>query len=120
MRIRAIDDEKDWLFGKGQNDYLRNRKATIQNIETRLRATLGECFFNLTAGIDWLNLLGGKDQTAISLAVSAVILNTQDVTGIKLLTMTLDVERRLTIQYVAETTFGQVSNQFQYDLNGIG
>ncbi len=115
MRVRAIDGSHDWLFGKGQNDYVRNLAAVVQNINTRLSAFLGDCFFDNAAGIDWFNLLGNKDQLALNLAVSAVILNTENVTGIFQLSLTISVRRNIEIRYVVQTTYSRASATFAFD-----
>ncbi len=121
MRVRAIDQNHDWLFGKGQNDYLQANAAIVQSINTRLSSFLGDCFFNLNAGIDWFNLLGSKNQVALNLSISATILNTQNVTGIRQLSVNLShLTRDLTVTYQVQTTFSTASSVFQYDLNGIG
>lgn len=120
-RVRQIDVDHNWLYGKGQNDYVRGNQAIGQNINTRLNSFLGDCFFDLSAGIDWFNLLGEKNQIALNLAISAVILNTQNVTGILQLSVDLGaVTRNLRVAYKVQTTYSTVSNLFQYDLNGIG
>ncbi len=120
MRVRTLDVSHDWLFGKGQNDYLRDNKAIAQNINTRLNAFLGDCFFDLASGIDWFNLLGAKDQTALSLAISATILNTEGVTGILQLSIFLDVARNLTVKYDAQTVYSRTANRFQFNANELG
>lgn len=118
-RVRALDVNGDWTYGKGQNDYLKKNPAVAQNIRTRLLAFLGDCFFDLNSGIDWFNFLGSKDQIALNLAVSAVILNTTDVTGVKQLSIKLEpTTRKLTIQYRVQTTYSILTGSFQYDLNG--
>lgn len=120
MRVRALDVDGNWLYGKGQNDYLKNNAAVAQDIKTRLLSFLGNCFFDLGAGIDWFNYLGSKDQTALNLSISAVILNTANVTGLKQLSVVLNRDTRiLTIRYQVQTTFSVLSGAFQYDLNGI-
>lgn len=108
MRVRALDSAGDWLFGKGQNDYKTGRDATAQNLQTRISSFLGDCFFDLTAGIDWFNLLGGKDTLSLQLAVSAVILNTQNVLSILELTSNLNSQRVLTLFYKVNTSYGVV------------
>lgn len=119
MRVRALDANGDWTYGKGLNDYVTQNRAVAQNIQTRLLSFLGDCFFDLGAGIDWFTFLGGKDQLSTNLAVSAVILNTTDVTGIRQLSIVLSpTTRKLTIQYKVQTTFSVLSGEFQYDLNG--
>lgn len=119
MIVRAIDINGDWLFGKGQNDYRTNNDAIAQNIKTRLSSFLGDCFFDTTSGIDWFNLLGGKDQLVLNLAINAVILNTQDVTGVLQLFSNLSDARVFFVQYKVQTTYSQLSATYQYDLNGL-
>lgn len=119
-RVRALDSLGDWTFGKGANDYLTKNRAVEQNIQTRLLEFLGDCFFNLGAGIDWFTFLGGKDQLSLNLAISTTILNTTDVTGIKQLSAVLEPSnRKLTIRYRVQTVYTVFSSSFVYDLNGI-
>lgn len=119
MRVRAIDVNGNWLYGKGQNDYLRNNAAVAQNIQTRLLSFLGNCFFDLGAGIDWFNFLGSKELIQLNLSVSTVILNTTGVVGLKQLSVVLAPGTRLlTVQYQVQTTYSVLSGAFQYDLNG--
>lgn len=106
MLVRALDIDHDWTFGKSQNDYLRNKSAVIQNIDTRLNEFLGDCFFNNGAGIDWFNLLGAKDQAALKLAITTVILNTAEVVGLLQLSSNLNDIRNLNVQYTVQTTYG--------------
>lgn len=121
MRVRALDSNGDWTYGKGQNDYLTKNRAVGQKIRTRLMSFLGDCFFDLGAGLDWFTFLGSKDQLALNLAVSSTILNTTDVTGIRQLSINLNrVTRQLTIQYQVQTTYSVLSGAFQFDLNGVG
>ena len=115
MRVRQIDATGDWMYGKGQNDYLTANPAVAQNINTRLNSFLGDCFFDSGAGLDWFNLLGAKDQTALNLSISAVILNTREVTGILQLFTTLDVTRRFTVQYRVQTSYSTASSTFVFD-----
>jgi hypothetical protein len=119
MIIRALDSNGDWTYGKGKNNYNSGNSAVAEDIQTRLSSFLGDCFFDTGAGIDWFNLLGGKDQLALNLAVSAVILNTSNVTGLLQLSIVLNRQSRaIVIQYKVQTTYSQITNTFQYDLNG--
>lgn len=120
MRVRAIDIENDWLFGKGQNDYRQNVDAVTQTIKTRLQSFLGDCFFDTGAGIDWFNLLGGKSTLQLNLAIKAVILNTENVTGILELFTLLDSDRTFTVQYRVQTTYSISGDTFTYDFNTVG
>lgn len=112
MRVRSLDALHDWNFGKGKNDYKRDQDAVAQNIDTRLLSFFGDCFFNVSAGIDWWNLLGAKNQLSINLAVSRMILNTAYVTGIVQLSIELNVRtRNLHIVYEVETSFGRTASE---------
>lgn len=117
MIVRSIDSQNDWTFGQGKNNYKKNNAAISQCIQTRLQSFLGNCFFDVTAGIDWLNFMGGsKNQLAINLAISAVILNTPNVTGILQLSANLTENRIFTVVYKVQTVYSIASNTFQYDL----
>lgn len=111
MIVRALDATGDWLFGKGLQDYKSNQLAVMQNISTRLKMFLGDCFFAASAGIDWFNLLGSKNQVTLNLAITAMITNTQFVTGVTQLSLNLDAARNLLITYNVSTSFGQSSGQ---------
>lgn len=119
MIVRALNGVGDWEFGKGKNDYKRDINAVKQNIKTRLMSFLGDCFFDITAGVDWFTLLGGKDPLALELAVSTVILNTQMVTGLLQLNVTVSPSRTMSLTYRVQTTLGETGDTFQYDANGI-
>lgn len=109
MIVRALDATHDWEFGKGLNDYKSAADAVAQDIYTRLNSFLGDCFFDQSAGIDWLGFLGGKNQLGLNLAISATILNTAGVASMTQLSVNLSTTRRFTVQYSVMTTFGPAS-----------
>lgn len=119
MRVRALDGDGDWQFGKGRNDYKQGLKTVVQNIKTRLMSFLGDCFFATGDGIDWFNLLGSKETLGLELSVAATILNTSEVTGLLQLSVSLDSERRVFINYQAATIYGTAANAFIFD-TGVG
>lgn len=110
MIVRSIDTDGDWLFGKGLNDYKSANSAVAQDIQTRLYSFLGDCFFDLGAGINWFGFLGSKNELGLNLAVSAVILNTANVISLTQLSITLTTERVCTISYTVQTTYSTTSN----------
>lgn len=104
--VRSLDLNGDWNFGKGKNDYLIANAAIVQNIATRLNSFLGDCFFDLAAGLDWFNLLGSKSSKPLELAVRSVILNTQNVVG--LVDVSINIEettRRIDMKYTVNTIY---------------
>lgn len=114
MIVRRIDVDGDWTFGRGKGDYLVANSAVAQNVATRLRSFLGDCFFETGAGIDWFNLLGEKDQTSLNLAIAAVILNTQNVLKLQRLAVSLSTTRAITIQYQVLTSYSSVAAALQF------
>ncbi len=107
MIVRSIDSDGDWSFGKGKNDYLSANDAIGQNIKTRLQSFLGDCFFAMSAGIDWFNLLGSKNIIGLQLSIQATILNTTGVTRIVDFSLSLETNRRLNLQYTVETIYSR-------------
>lgn len=63
MKILALDDNHDWVFGQGQADYREGLDCLVENLETRLLSWKGDCFFDTEAGLDYANLIGsfGKE-----------------------------------------------------------
>lgn len=83
MIFRALDENHDWTFGKGKADFLKENSAIGLNIKTRVMSWVNDCFFDLTAGIDWNNRLGSKNQKALLDAdLKRVILGSENVTGL--------------------------------------
>ena len=62
MRIRNIDNNNDWRFGKGLSDYVKDAYAVGLDIKLRIQEWYNDCFFDLQKGIDWETRLGYKNQ----------------------------------------------------------
>jgi len=107
MIVRTITSGHDWTFGNGTSNYLSNNDAVVQSINTRLYSVLGDCFYSLSSGIDWFNLLGGKNITALQLAVNNCILSTTGVTTVLELNLVLNLDRSVTITYQVVTVYSQ-------------
>jgi hypothetical protein len=115
--VRALDVNGDWTFGKGTEDYTSNNQAVAQCIQTKCMMFLNDCFFALDQGIDWFNLLGAKNQSALNLAITTVIAGAPFVTSVLQVSVNLDdVSRLLQISYVVTTAFS--NNQNSYVLPG--
>lgn len=110
MIVRAITDTGDWTFGKGRNDYKVNSAAVAQNIKTRLQSFKNDCFFAAQDGADWWNILGGKSLLAIQLAVTSIILNTDGVTSIVSLSISLDKSRNAVVKYEVTSVYSLTKN----------
>lgn len=83
MIFRSLDSDGDWQFGRGKNDYLAGDAAIGLNVRTRIMSWVNDCFFDLTAGIDWNNRIGKTNQKALlELDLRRIILTSEGVTGI--------------------------------------
>lgn len=111
MRVRALDGTGDFKFGRGTSDYKVDIDALAQNIQTRLKSFLGDCFFDLGAGVDWFNLLGSKNIQELKLVLVAVILNTENVISCTELIASISSTRNFLIQYSVNTVYGEITNQ---------
>ncbi len=108
-RFRGIDADGDWQFGAGLQSYFTDEDAIAADIKTALRLFLGEVFFDLTAGVDWWNLLSsrGKDvDQSIILQCRQVVSSREGVTRINRVESILDRDtRRLSVRFDVDTVF---------------
>lgn len=121
MIVRALNSSGDWTFGASLNNYKSANIAVQQNIQTRLSSFIGNCFFDMGAGINWFGFLGSKgsnNNLQLSLAISAIILNTPDVLGLLQLSFNLSSSRQFAISYKVQTSFSVTGSDFIYDLAG--
>lgn len=112
MIIRALDANGDWKFGQGKQSYKVGQEAVMENIETRLYAFLNDCWFDMTAGIDWLRLLGDKNtREEIVLSARAVILQSYGVVRINHISVSVSAQRRMILQFNIDTIFTSQFNR---------
>ena len=108
MRVsRLIND--DWSFGKGLANYVANSAAIRQNVVTRLRSFANDWFLDVTANIDWLNILGNKNnQGIITSEIRRVVLETEGVLTITAFELIEVTERNALIQLSITTIFDEL------------
>lgn len=110
MIVRGIDNNSDWLFGKGKNDYKTEKDAVAQMIQTTVMSFVGDCFFAVNKGIDWFNLLGTNEEVQLKLSIATEILSISEVTGIIEISTNRDINRKLSLSYKVDTIYGIVDN----------
>lgn len=117
MIIRDIDKNNDWTFGAGKNNYRTGINAIAEDIKTRLLCFLGDAFFDLTFGIDWILYLGSRNrQEELQLEVASVIMDTQNVTRIDKLDLNLTDKRLINLSYTVDTALGRLDGEVFYNL----
>jgi len=65
MKVRRIDKNGDWTFGQGTANYADGAEAVRQNVLTRLKSFQNDWFLDMNACIDWLSILGNKNNREI-------------------------------------------------------
>jgi len=105
MIIRALDAAGDWTFGMGRQNYLTGPAAIAQDVQTKIQSWLNDTFWAMNFGVDWRNLLGGKDQAAILMQVRTMILKAQGIVKINSVQANLDSNRRLFISWSVNTIY---------------
>jgi len=107
MIIRALDENGDWTFGRGKSDYKQDQEALKQNIDTKLKEWVGDCFFNQNAGINWqTRLAAGNQKDRLEQEISSLILKVDGVVNVALLTVEV-ANRKFTVNYEIETIYSQ-------------
>ena len=109
MIFRQLDDNHDWVFGAGMQNFTTGTKAIALNIQTRILSWRGDCFWNMLAGIDWINRLGNKNQAALlSAELRRLILQSYGVTGLQAFDTVTD-GRAFTVTTTVNTETGQTT-----------
>lgn len=65
MKVRTLDSNWDFNFGKSRQDYARESLGTAYDVKQKIQCWYNDCFFDMLDGIDYKNLLGekrGKEQ----------------------------------------------------------
>lgn len=105
MKVRALDTDNDWTFGKSL--FKRDNNAVAQSIKTKLQSWRGDCYFDLTAGVDWSNILGSKIKQLAIADIKRVI---AQVTGVLTIDVDFDTieDRVLTVSYSVTTIYNDI------------
>jgi hypothetical protein len=110
MKVRALDANDDFSFGRGAQCYLKDADALAQSVKTRLRQWLNNCFFAMDEGVDWANELDIGTKDALDADIKRTILKTSGVLRISSYTSTLDADtRELAIEAYVDTIYGNIA-----------
>lgn len=112
MIIRTVDDQGDWVFGRGRQSYLRNLDALRQDIRSRLLLWKGECFFATAEGVDWNNYLDRGTAALLYRDIRRVISQTGGVLRTRAFRATLESEaREVSVEVELDTIYGSLALQ---------
>ena len=109
--FRGITEARDWTFGQGRNSYFTREQAIAADIKTSLYFFLSDCFFAMSTGIDWWNLLASKGEVAkqnILLQARQAIIQREGVVRINSVDAVVDsARRRITLKFNVDTIYSR-------------
>ena len=118
MATWGLDKNGDFAITNNSVILLTDNEEIVQNVETRVKEQIFDCFVNLNAGIDWLNLPRNKSEIeALTNNVRKIVSATNGVTGILDISANLDNASRnlkIVVRYKTKFTDENVS-QFLFD-----
>jgi hypothetical protein len=106
MIIRGLDENGDWVFGKGKNSYKTAQSAIMQDIKTKLLEWKGDCFFSQNSGIDWINRFDKNQESNLEEEIRTLLIQCYGVVGVENVSVSL-VDRVFSAQYTITTIFSQ-------------
>jgi hypothetical protein len=118
MKFRSIDTDNDWNVGRGVQSYATDLQALTLNLRTRILSWVGDCFFDLDAGVDWKNLLEYNQKTQLIDAIKAIAFRTAGVLRVYDIVLTV-TNRTAGIAFSVDTIFGpNVQNAINLSVGG--
>lgn len=106
MRYRALDEDGDMTFGGNNKNFLKDIKAVIQAIKTRIKLLKGEWWENTEEGFPlFQDILGNYDELKIKNRIVERIQQTQGVLSVT----NIDIEyknRKLNFKCNVSTIYG--------------
>ena len=114
MRYRKLDDDGDYSFGQGQNNFhINTPEGVAQAVMTRLKFWVGEWFADTSDGTGWsTDVLGKFTDHLFELMIRQRILGTPGVLRIDSFDSQFDGDtRKLSIQSSITTIYGSANLQ---------
>lgn len=95
MRVRRIDKNGDWTFGRGRNSYASTGESVAQRVKTRLQSFKGDWFLDLDHGLPWFaRFEKPADLALLEGDIKRCILETPGVDSLLVFSIDLDPETR--------------------------
>lgn len=112
MKVRSLDRNSDWTFGKGRNNYIAGANLVAQKVATRIKSFKNDNPLNVDSNIDWIDLLGrkGTEDTILD-EIERVTLTTEGVTGNVSIDASLNRDRVQKIELSYDTIYGRQSTE---------
>ncbi|MDN7790435.1 hypothetical protein QZM66_22995 [Burkholderia contaminans] len=108
MRVRRLDANGDWTFGRGRADYADRSESVAQRVTTRLRSFRGDWFLDLDHGLPWIERMErGNERDRLEGDIKRQILGTEGVAQTLAFDTSVDVKtRRMTVVVTIRDIYG--------------
>jgi len=108
MSVRKIDEDSDWTFGQGLGNYITKDNEIAQNVVTRIKSFKNDYFLDNTQNIDWLNILGVKNNESLIInEVRKVVQQTDGIQRVNDVSLLANNKRDATIQIDYDTIYNK-------------
>jgi len=108
MSVRKIDEDSDWTFGQGLGNYITKDNEIAQNVVTRIKSFKNDYFLDNTQNIDWLNILGVKNNESLILnEVRKVVQQTEGVQRVNDVSLVQNEKRNAIILIDFDTIYNR-------------
>lgn len=95
MRVRRVDADGDWTFGRGRYSYAATTESVAQRVKTRLQSFQGDWFLDLDHGLPWFaRFEKPADLSLLESDIKRCILETPGVATLTTFSITLDPDTR--------------------------
>lgn len=83
MKTRVVDENWDFVFGRGMSDYADDALGVAYTVKMKILSWFKDCFFAMEDGIDWKNILGNKlSKEEADRSIKEIILTEPEITDL--------------------------------------
>ena len=107
MRVRTLDSNWDWQWGRSRQDYADASLGVAYDVKQKILCWYRDCFFDMQTGIDYKNLLGAKGtKPEIDSAVKKIIITNPDIVEMTYFDSSV-TDRKYTANIRFKTIYGE-------------
>ena len=108
IKVSGLDINGDWTLGAGLANYIEEDDAIAQNVVTRIKSFQNDWFLDTSKNIDWLNILGSKNNELIIISeVTRVVKETNGVINVNSVEVISTDNRNATIEIDYDSIYNE-------------
>lgn len=107
MRVRTLDSNWDFRFGRSRQDYADASLGVAYDVKQKILCWYRDCFFDMKAGIDYKNLLGEKGGKAkMDSSIKKIVITNPDIVEMTYFESSV-TDRKYTANIRFKTVYGE-------------